>query len=364
MESAIELLEQPNYYNFGKKIREENFDSIPEESKISDTFDNIKEYYKELNNQLKYYLFQYKSNINKICPIIGYDIPKILWLNIAKVLLLNLGDDDIQRNQIKIIFYFIVNLFNPDIDSNSLEFRNDAISMIFPQCTFSKQILDFQEIYKIIDKDYSNYYPKLDVDNNYLQALVTFDNNAILDSEAVKILKDNKIKEEIKKIVKFNKNLPFPLLKNYLDIKSIVTTKNSSEPSDLNNFYKNCFNDINDKEYLFSCIIKAHEPDSGKSIKKSDVENILNDNDFVKLINNIMKSPVMRDAYTRIYIWYSTNGTFNLNKEKIDDGEIPQNPKANLINGYSILYYYSHFRCFSSLSAGSYPPDADRSPGS
>jgi hypothetical protein len=271
LESAIHLLEQPNYYIFGKKIGEELFDSIPEEPKISDTFDNTNEYYKELKNQLKYYLFQYKTNINKLCPIIGHDIPRILWLNFTRILLLNLGDEDIQKNHIKIIFYFIVNLFNPEIDNNSLEFRNDAISMLFPQCPISKQILDFQEIYKNIDKDYAKWYPKFNLDNNFTQAFVTFQNNALLDSEAIKEIKDEKIKLEIKKIEKFNNKLPFPLLKHYLDIKNVVISKNSSESSGLYNFHKNCFCDINDKEYLFSCLIKAHVPDSEKSIKKSDV---------------------------------------------------------------------------------------------
>ena len=70
-----------------------------------------------MNNQLNYYLYQYKTNINKLCPVIRNEIPRILLLNFTKILLLNLGDDDIQKNQIKIIFYFIVNLFNPDIDN-------------------------------------------------------------------------------------------------------------------------------------------------------------------------------------------------------------------------------------------------------
>jgi hypothetical protein len=203
--------------------------------------------------------------------------------------------------------------------------------------------LDFQEIYKNIDKDYAKWYPKFNLDNNFTQAFVTFQNNALLDSEAIKEIKDEKIKLEIKKIEKFNNKLPFPLLKHYLDIKNVVISKNSSESSGLYNFYKNCFCDINDKEYLFSCLIKAHVPDSEKSIKKSDVEKILHDYDFVKLINDIMNSPVMQDAYTRIYIWYSTDGKFNLNKEKIDDGEIPQNPQDNLINGNTFYYYYSQF---------------------
>ena len=44
-----------------------------------------------------------------------------------------------------------------------------------------------------------------------------------------------------------------------------------------------------------------------------------------------MKSPVMNDAYTRIYIWYSNDGNFDLNKEKIDFKEISKSPKDNLI---------------------------------
>ena len=89
--------------------------------------------------------------------------------------------------------------------------------------------------------DYSKWYPKFDVDNDFTQAFVKFQNNALLDSEAVKELKDEKIKLEIKKIEKFNKNLPFPLLKNYLDIKNIVISKNSSESSGLYIFIKIVF---------------------------------------------------------------------------------------------------------------------------
>ena len=58
-----------------------------------------------------------------------------------------------------------------------------------------------------------------------------------------------------------------------------------------------------------------------------------------------MASDVMKDAYNRLYIWYSTDGEFDINKEYLEESDFPQDneKKHNLINGKSIKEYYDEF---------------------
>ena len=59
-----------------------------------------------------------------------------------------------------------------------------------------------------------------------------------------------------------------------------------------------------------------------------------------------MISPVMSDAYLRIYYWYSTNGEFDLGKEEIVENiqDIKNFDKnSNLTNEHSIIYFYKKF---------------------
>ena len=166
LKSAIQFLEAKNITNFNDKIACENFETGLNPPKVIDIFDNTDEYYKDLYSKLKYFLLQYKSSSN-LCEIITNEFSRVIWFNFCKILLINLKEEDIKRNDIKIIFFLIVNLFNPNTDKGSLEFRNDAISMLFSQCKFSNEISDYQEIYRLIDKDYSIYYPKLEKYNNF-----------------------------------------------------------------------------------------------------------------------------------------------------------------------------------------------------
>ena len=74
----------------------------------------------------------------------------------------------------------------------------------------------------------------------------------------------------------------------------------------------------------------------------TNINGIINDNYFRNLINEIMISPVMKDAYFRISNWYLTNGKFDIN------GNMQiTNEQENLINGLPLFYYYKKF-CESS----------------
>ena len=239
-----------------------------------------------------------------------------------------------------------MNLFNPDIDENSLEFRDDAISTLFCQCEISNQILENCEIYRIVDKKYEKYYPKFIKENSFKQSYINLKNDTILENPKVVLLKQNQIKYLwIENILKCNKNLPFPLLQHYLTtLDKEVEIKYTNLPNNLNNFYKNCFGDANDNiiKDLFKNYDKAKVPDATNSV---DIEKIFDNNEFINLINKIMTSDVMKDAYNRLYIWYSTDGEFDINKEYLVESDFPKEnvEKHNLINGKSIKEYYDNF---------------------
>jgi len=68
------------------------------------------------------------------------------------------------------------------------------------------------------------------------------------------------------------------------------------------------------------------------------IKEIINDKTFLELINNLMNSPVMKDAYNCLYYWYSTNGEYDIEKENLGDMK-----DINEINEHSIIYHYEEF---------------------
>jgi hypothetical protein len=116
---SVEILSSKNIGEFNDKLTKVILENGLEPPKISDIFDVTNVYYKDLYLKLKYFLSQYKTGY-KICEIINKDFSRVLWLNFCKLLLLNLKDEDIANNNIKIIFFLIVNLCSPDTDNNSL----------------------------------------------------------------------------------------------------------------------------------------------------------------------------------------------------------------------------------------------------
>ena len=95
----------------------------------------------------------------------------------------------------------------------------------------------------------------------------------------------------------------------------------------------------NEKEIFIENIRNIEYPTS--IIKKDDINKILNDNSFIALIRDIMKSPVMKDAYTRIFYYYSTKGEFDLEQEAFEQKLFES--KNNYINNKSIIEYYNEF---------------------
>ena len=328
---SIELLESKNIGELKSKLQNVIFENGLEPPKISDIFDNTNDYYKDLYSKLKYFLFQYKTS-NKICKIINIAFSRVLWLNFCKLLLLNLKVDDIAKNNIKIIFFLIVNLFCPDTNKNSLEFRNDAVSMLFSQCNFSSEILAYQEIYKIIDKDYSDYYPDLGKDNKFTQMFIEKENEKLINDAGIK-----KGDPEIKYIKKVCKELPFHFVKEYLEKIGEEQEINTLGSKKIYNFYRNCYNDLDDySKKDFVEIIKGCKTKNYKEAEK--IEEIINTKSFMEMVQNIMKSKVMKDAYNIIYRLYATDGKYDYNKEMTEEDQQINDSQSNLINGYPIKY--------------------------
>ena len=349
---SIKLLSAKNNKDFLDKLGKENINFIYEKPKISDNFKNTEKYYEDLYNQLNYSLLEYKNN-KKFCKILDDNYSRILWLNLCRILLLFLDNDKIEKNNIKILFYFIVNLFSPEIDYDSLEFRSDAVPTLFSLCQVSKEILDNQKIFKILDKEYSNYYissteKKQNYDFN--QLFIDYSNKEILANDNVKELleKNKNVKTEVNNIINVSKKLPFPLIEEYLiGLEGNIEDMKAKIYPGLFSFYQNCFNDIEDENSQRSFIDTIMTINYSKRLLNSDkINKIISDNNFLKLINEIMKSNVMNDAFKRIYHWYKTNGNLDIIQEKqipnIDE-TINVNNNQNLINKFSIYDYYLKF---------------------
>ena len=152
-------------------------------------------------------------------------------------------------------------------------------------------------------------------------------------------------KTEVNNITKVGQKLPFPLIEEYLiGLEGNIEDMKAKIYPGLFSFYQNCFNDIEDENEQKSFIDTIMTINYSKRLLNSDeINNILSDNDFLKLINEIMKSNVMNDDYKRINQWYKTNGNFDIIQEKqipnIDE-TINVNSNQNLINKVSIYDYY------------------------
>ena len=330
LELSIKLLKAKSDEELKKILNKENLDFKAEYPKISCNFDNTEEYYRDIYEQLIYYLIGYKdSTSKKFCQIIYDKFYKFLWLNFNKILLINLSENDIKDNKIKIIFYFIVNLFSPDLDyETSLELRDDTIPALFNQCDITNYILKDQYIFQILDKKYSQYYSNPDLEKKFDQMVINLINKNILKNKKVeKLLETDCPKSfELRHILNCADYLPFPIIKQYLEEDgNIINIKNNI----LSNFYlyRNCFCDLDNSEqedFIKKLMDINFEPND--YYKKDEICEIINDKDFLNLINKIMTSRVMNHVYYIINKFYSKNGKIDIeeeikiiiNKENID----------------------------------------------
>ena len=320
LELTIKLLKTQTNEEFQKILSQENINLEANSPKISNNFDSTENYYKDLYDQLNYYLMEYKKNpTSKTCKIIFNDYSRVLWLNFNKRLLLNLSQKDIEKPNIKVIFYFIVNLFYPEIDTeSSLEFREDTIPILYSQCFFSKLLLDNEEIYRILDKDYSQYYTNSEKKIIFNQMFINIINKKILKNKNVKDFQDKNTNKslEVSLMLKCYKYLPLPLLQHFFeDELHIVTIENSK--LDLFNFYRNCFCDLgsSNKNNFIDTIRSINLIERNEDEKENLINEIIKESDFIDTLKKIMTSPVVNNAYYIINKFYLSNRSFNQEEE-------------------------------------------------
>jgi len=325
LQLSVDLLKSKNREEFLKLIEKYKNEKIP---KISNNFNDNEKYYQDLFDQLIYSVKRHKYTNNSCIPLQSKKF-SALWLSYIEILLLCLTEEQIKENKIKIIFYFIVNIFSPNIQIDSLEFREDTIPLFFMHSIKNSFILVFQEIYKLLDTDYSEYYLDLEEGTKFDEFLSENSINSILRKNEFKnFLKDNQyLEQEINNLKLLTKRIIFPILDDYIRKFMIIIPKNNYYLNSLLYYlFKNSFNYLSeeyDKQSLIKDYLLNFENEFDKdNIYETLINEKLKDEDFIKLIKSIMKSNVMNTAYSNINKWYLSNGKSDLNEEStLDNNE-------------------------------------------
>ena len=370
---SISLLKSNNKEDFLKEFEKykENYSNFKKPN-ISKTFDNNEKYYKDLFDQLLYSLNLHKISEKSCIPLKDNKI-RVLWLSFIEILLLNLTEEQIYDNKIKILFYFIVNIFSPNLTFNALEYREDTIPVLFMQSIDSTNLYKFQQIFKLLDLNYKDYYLDFEEGNKFEEYLNGESiKNIRKSSEFQKFLLNNSYLEpEINNLKLLTKSIILsPLLNDYLKkCKFIISEKNYLQDHSLKYLFKKSFsylNDENDKKDIVQTYISSIDNyNIGNKSYETEINEIIKDKNYIILINEIMKSKVMKTAYYNINDFYISNGKKDLYEEfsvNYDDDkkEIKQyengdnndnkdnkkkalNNQNNLIGGKDLKYYYNSF---------------------
>ena len=275
---------------------------------ITEKFDKINEYYKDLENEL-YYIIINKTNYFEIN---SHFQQRNYWCCIIQLLNLLLDDDNIKNPTIKILFYNIVKLFDKIMDFRiEKDFISNIINLLF--ILFKSKLDHF-------------LYPEISylLNNNEIiyEIFLKNENEKILLSEIEKLVipyfPDEFIKNyDINNMKKFElKNEFFSIFYDFfnekkitqLDGLDIIKFYQSYNLARTNNnlkylfytlyIYFNTF--LNTKEYKKIDIEIKHISDSEINIIEKYMKELLQDNNFLILIKEIIKSKVMREAYSII----------------------------------------------------------------
>ena len=348
---SIELLKANNIDEFKEIYKKQNIKIAPGYPKISNNFENTDDYFIDLYNQLIYSVNKcIEKSTNCIVPLQD-EGKRSLWLSYLEILLICLREDDIVNNQIKILFYLIVNIFSFQLNTNSLEFCDDTISVLFLDSIKDNYIFEFPELYRLYDSEYSNYYSYINI-NSYFELDIC---NCLYSKIAEEFMFKDYIKHhsevegEINQIKKINKKLPFPILNKYLEKLGYNYNNNSFPNLGIKLLYKNAYNNIKNKKSKILLIENYHDPVIEKNMY-AKINQTLQDKNFITLIKEIMVSRVMKESYELINKWYLFNGDFDIKedikdekKTKIENEKEIKINESNLINKNKIIYYYDEF---------------------
>ena len=351
---SIKLLKSKDIKELNKLFQEQIIKKDSKEPTISDNFNNTDEYYKELYSHLIHSLKEYTENPSKICYPLKNDKIKCLWISYLEILLISLEESQLEEKTIKIIFYFIVNIFTPDLDTDSLEFRDDAVPLFVSQ-SFEDQLFLFehQEIYKLLD-EYSEYYLDSNIDSKFEEEII--DNsysslNKISNFSSLK-KKYQFIEGELKHLKAFEKKFKLSLLFDYMsDFPHINFQKPNYANLAIKTLYKKVWYYLGDEKDKKNLLTQHPKNINENNDMENDINSIIQNNDYIQLIKNIMNSPVIKEAYEEINEWYISKENEYLKEknknEKIIDTDIKISTKKRLpgalINEKTIKYYYDEF---------------------
>ena len=301
---SLKILDAKNKEDI-KKIANELILINNTEPKMVNFFDNSNEYYKDLLNELFYKIKKLEK-----CPEINYSYEiKNYWCSIIKIISIIIQQNDIENIIVKIIFYFIVKLMDDNLKllqekeflSNNLYvildliFKDKRVLFLYPEISYL--LNDNQDIYNffLCEKNEEYFFNMIE---NYIE-----------ETNLMKIKSD-----EIYKIMKnINyKNIFISITAEYILEKSI--SKNFESIIEYN-FYMDINNDNNSlnifyKIYLYYNRIyfndfqlvnlnyKTSNFNETKTYKY--MNNILINPKIFNLLENIMNSKVMNEAYTEI----------------------------------------------------------------
>ena len=341
---SIELLKAKDVFEYKNIFLENNIQINNCKPKVSKKFDDDKEYYKDLYNQLIFSISEcIKKSYNCNIPLQN-EIKKSLWLSYLEILFICLSEEEISDNKIKIIFYFIANIFSFHMNIKSLEFCNDTIPLLYLDSIKYNYIFVFPELYKLFDSEYSQYYSHLNDNSNFEKGLSDYLYDTISQNYKYQnFIKENSdVNGEINNLKKINSNLPIPILYNYLETIELNLKKISFLNPGIKILYKNAFNYIRD-EKIKKNLFENYPNIIDEANYFNKMHSILSEQDYIDLIKNIMKSNVMRESYALINKWYLSNGDFDLKQKKDKNKCISTNEEKKLINGKEIINYYNDF---------------------
>ena len=298
--------------------------------KIIDCFENSDKYYRDLLNEL---FFKIK-NLKKVPTIFNYKDKKNYWWCIIKLIEILIGQNDINNSIIKIIFYFIIKLLDEKLDfliekdfiSNNLYTLLDEI--------FSKKkiILLYPEIACLLNdnKLVYNYFltgQNEEIFYNILEdKLEEYQAKEFKQEETYTNLKDYKYKHFFISIIieyllsNYNLQMSDSIL-NYKFYKDKKIEKTS-----FNIFYNLYLNKVTQNEYqLIDLNTEQKKNDINNKSIYNYMKDIFNNKDFLTLIEKIIKSKVMDEAYKEI--------------EQLDK----KDKMKSSINDYNIYNYYLKF---------------------
>ena len=269
--------------------------------KISDKFNNTKEYYEDILNNLYYNIKQIKE-----IPNIFYRTQeKKYWCCIIKLLDLLLDDDIINDTSVKLIFYFIVTLLNNDLGfltekdfiSNIFNsficviFNNKMNILLYPEISFL--FINDQEFYDIFfnSENEEYYYNKTD------NIIIAYNIN-LFKNKDISIMNDYQFKN---KFLWLYKDLYQSSVESYIGVNDFY---NSYKISKMNNKYSNIIHIL---YFYYNRILEEDCEEIDLNITENNYSKInkirqyisqaLFDENFLKLIKNIVKSDVVKEAY-------------------------------------------------------------------